>query len=307
MTYKDFCNNIKEKMINERGYENVRLIDVRKNNDVILQGLCMGAADGEDSDISPTIYLNGMYEKYLEGATTEDILDLLERSYKDGANKLKFNKNDFLDYEIVRKRLAFKLINYEKNKSLLEEIPHTKVLDLAMCFYYLLEDDKSCVASIQVRNEHLEMWGIARDILIRDALKNTPEMLKVKTITMGEFIRHLGFTRDIFGDDDLEDDYSMIILTNEKKINGAGCFLYEEVLPKISEKMDANLYIIPSSVHEVILVPDNGNIDLCYIKELVKEVNNTKVARDEILSYEVYEYLKDEQELRVCQEICAAS
>ena len=296
MTYKDFCNNIKEKMITDRGYENVRLMDVRKINDVVLQGLCVGS----DNDISPTIYLNGMYERYLDGDTTEDILDIIERMLKDSSNQLKFNKEDFMDYEIVRKRVAFKVVNYEKNETLLSEIPHTRMLDLAMCFYYLLEDDDSCLASILIRNEHLEMWGIDKEILIRDALRNTPDMLKVNIITMEEFVKSIGLTDEIYGDYDAEAGNQMVILTNDRKRNGAGCCLYDDILPDISDEMNSDIYIIPSSVHEVILIPDNGKMDIKYLKSLVNEVNNTKVSREEILSYQVYEYMRDERELKVC-------
>ena len=87
----------------------------------------------------------------------------------------------------------------------------------------------------------------------------------------------------------------MYVLTNESKLNGAACILYENVLYDFAQKLGADLYILPSSVHEVILLPKLSMFEKDELVNMVKEVNTEGVAADEVLSDHVYEYNRTER------------
>jgi len=96
---------------------------------------------------------------------------------------------------------------------------------------------------------------------------------------------------DIFNKMDSDDiSADMFVLTNISRINGAACMLYEDVLSNFANSIDSDLYILPSSIHEVIIVPQVNNLDKTELCQMVKEVNAEGVADDEILSDHVYVY-----------------
>ena len=108
----------------------VRLNDVTKNNGVVLRGLTVTQ---DDSNISPTIYLNNYYEEYMKGRATllnvvNDVMDTYHRNKVNQSVDMRY----FLDYERVKDRIVYKLINTEKNKELLEDLPHIEFLDLSI-------------------------------------------------------------------------------------------------------------------------------------------------------------------------------
>ncbi len=82
----------------------------------------------------------------------------------------------------------------------------------------------------------------------------------------------------------------MMVLTNSNSVNGAAVIFYPEVLEKIGEKMGADYFILPSSVHEVLILPDAGNWSVRDLENMVKEVNNGEVAAKDRLSYDVFNY-----------------
>ena len=91
-----------------------------------------------------------------------------------------------------------------------------------------------------------------------------------------------------------EDEVTTYILTNQKEVDGAIYFMSPEVVGAIAEALEDDLYILPSSVNEVLLVRASeleGGVD--ELKEMVRDVNGTVVSEKDILSYSVYYYDKE--------------
>ena len=137
MKIHTFIFHILQKMQNDlEGEATVSIHDVTKNNGVVLTGLTFSK---KDVNISPTIYLEDFYKEYQEGKSMEGILEEIKEIYYGSRMENSINMDFFTDYEKAKKNIVYKLINYEKNKELLKEIPHKKFLDLAIVFYYLVD------------------------------------------------------------------------------------------------------------------------------------------------------------------------
>ena len=156
MEYNKFCVTVKEK-VKEALSESVsvEVRDITKNNSVILQGLTINTA-GEN--ISPTIYLNDFYEAYEHGMTMDTIVNEVVRIYRENRIPDRMDVSFFTDFEKVKERIAFKLVNYEKNEDLLKTVPNIRFLDLAIVFYYLMEDSTMKCATILIHNEHAKIY-----------------------------------------------------------------------------------------------------------------------------------------------------
>ena len=192
----------------------------------------------------------------------------------------------FDNYEKARGQVYFKLINYEMNKVLLTKVPYIAYLDLAIVFYYRLERGKFQGASMLIHNCNLEAWKINARQLLEDAVMNTSRKLPYTFQGMDALIRELsGEDEGLYTGEEI-----MYVLTNQEKYFGAAALLYPHVLSHISKILRCNFYVLPSSVHECILVPDQGQYSRFELARMVREVNQTQVEEDEILSYQVYYY-----------------
>ena len=290
MTFDDFQKIITEKVQKKLDEKiEVKVIDVIKNNGVVLKGLTF---QGDGKNISPTIYLEQFFESYLDGMELGDIADRIVDTFRVGTKRDVFDLQSFLDFKKASKRIVFKLINYEKNRSLLEKIPHKKFLDMAVVYYYLLSNEELENATILIYNNHLEAWKIDGEELDRIAMDNTPKLLKADLRSITDVLNEMLMQKDpAFCDIRLEEDSDvMYVLSNCSKIFGAAAILYADVLKDFSRKKGTDLYILPSSVHEVIIVPKTSEMEWEKLQEMVIEVNSTQVEEIEILSDSVYCY-----------------
>ncbi|MDO5403617.1 MAG: DUF5688 family protein, partial [Eubacteriales bacterium] len=178
----------------------------------------------------------------------------------------------------------------------LESVPHKRFLDLAVIFYCLLKQQCDGNATALIYHSHLDMWGVTEDDIFNAAAANTPKLLKSSIRPMSELIKGIipfeaGNEQGIeYNENNSAAGEQMYVLTNESKIHGAACILYEDVLRDFSDKLGKDLYILPSSIHEVILLPKTADFSIDGLNSMVHEVNCDGVSDDEILSDHVYEY-----------------
>lgn len=253
---------------------------VLKNNDVCLHGLMIRK---EGSNISPTIYLDEYYDWYLDSQDLEPIVRDICTRYEDSKLGDSFDVSFYTDYEKVRDRIAYKLVNYDHNRNLLKDTPHRRYLDLATIFYVLLDSNSEVAATILIKNKHLKMWGVDDDEIYEQARRNTERLLPLKINDMKDLLR------DLFIDNE-DTGQSLFVVTNEMKMNGASCLLYEGMLEKAAEMLGRDFYVLPSSVHETILLPAEDNMNMASLSEMVRTVNATQVKADEVLSDHAYFY-----------------
>lgn len=299
MEFTNFTTLVREEVERRTG-ENyrVRLNDVRKNNGVVLRGLTVMQ---DDSNISPTIYLNNYYEEYTSGRVTlvnvvNDVMDTYNRNKVNQSVDMRY----FLNYESVKQNVIYKLVNTEKNKALLEDVPHIEFLDLSIVFQCLIAQEEFGTASILVHNIHLKLWDISAEELYRAAKENTQRLQKYEIKSMTDVLY------DIMMEEEPEDfDYEdcmagfrdnvpMYVLSNKRRIEGAACILYPDLIRDFADAIGSSFYIIPSSVHEVILLPAGQEEEITEIKSMIQEINDTQVSVEEILSYSLYFYDREE-------------
>lgn len=294
------CSALREAMGEE--YE-IAYKEITKNNGVVLRGIIIVR---EDSNVSPTIYLDELYEDYQAGRAFGDIIYDILCVYQRNAKEIQMDMNFFTQYDKVKKRVLYKLVHLESNRKLLEDIPYKKWNDLAIVFYYAMEEEYCGKATILIRNSHLVMWGIDIDTLNQDAEQNMHRLLPVELLPIKKIIQEfLAKNLQHIGEEKLgipEDVSSMMyVLSNCERIFGAASILYSDAMKELTRKLNKNLIILPSSVHEVILVPDNGLTDKSFYRDMVKEVNDTQVEPEEILSYNVYYYDRMTDKIKILE------
>lgn len=292
MNYETFKNIIRERL--EYDIPNPKTISIEpilKNNGLTLDGLVIME---NGTNISPTIYLNYYYESYQSGTTFHNVYLSILDSYHQNRSARKIDIRFFTDLEQIRPRIVFKLIHYQRNLTLLSDIPHIPFLDLAIVFYCLVNmEEENTNASILIRNSHLSYWNLTTRDLFAIAQENTPRLLPHELHNM----------KDLLSDMDLQDcdpdkpvydaehnSYPMFILTNNRQLYGAACLLYPDLLAAYAERSGTDFYILPSSVHEVLLLPAIEENCLEELSAMVKEVNATQLLPDEILADHAYFY-----------------
>lgn len=307
MEFASFKTLVRDEIARRTGEQyRVRINEVMKNNGVILSGITMLQ---DDNNISPTIYLNQYYDAYENGDITlrcivDDVLDTYERNKVKQSVDMRF----FMNYEKIKDRIIFKLIHAERNEELLKEIPHIRYLDLAIVFQCLISDEMFGNATIMIHNAHLKIWNITEEELYKQAIKNTPKLQQYDIKTMRDVLCEMMRLEELEGKEiidreeylrELRDATPMYVLSNRTRIQGASCILYPDILRDFATAIKSDFYILPSSIHEVILLPAQGDEDEVSLKSMVQEVNETQVEREEVLSDSVYYYNRELNELTI--------
>lgn len=290
MDFNVFVENIVDLLQQKMGHDyNISVTRVTKNNDIELTGvILMKASD----NISPTIYLEGLYAEYQDGTAMEELAEKVIAFYEEKMPADGLDMDFFQDFELVKDRIFYKLVSLEKNTRLLEKIPYYKWNDLALIFYYAMEEERIGRASITIHHHHLEMWEQSSDTLYAVARENMKKHMPELLVSMKDLLEemaglHLGEDMPL----------PMYVLTNQDKVYGAAAMLYSEQMKELAEKWQSDLLILPSSIHEVLLLPDDGQNEYAFYRQMVEEVNTTQVEPEEVLSYSLYRYCMEKAEI----------
>lgn len=296
---EEFILEVRNSAAQQLGEEyEVKLQTVRKNNNIQMQGLTVAE---KGKKISPTIYLDSYYTAYKNGMGMGEILETIMRIIREETPQAGIDMNFLLDYGSVKDRICFRLINAEKNRDILPEIPYLPFLDLAICFFYPYEHREMGSGSILVRNSFVERWGVSVQELWRAAHSNTPQIFRPECCSMKDILvgRQEGKTREFPEPGQTEGDDFMFVLSNRQRIFGSSVLLYDGWMKKIAGYFGKNYYILPSSIHEVILLPESGEESPEDLKRLIREVNRTEVESQEVLSDSLYYYDCGKKNIRI--------
>lgn len=263
--------------------DKIHIERVTKNNGIVCTGLVI-VVKGEQ--ISPNIYLDYYYKLYCQGRQWEEILQLIAEEYQGARDRLvQESLMANVSAEEVRHRVFIKLINYEKNKELLDGCPYIPFLDLAISFRYLVKRDDKGIASAVVRNEDMEKWGFSTEEIYKIARDNTKRLFPPKLDRLDLMLKN--FTVDYSG---VPEDTDLYVLTNEQGINGASYMIYKDIIDGFAKKKGSSLYILPSSIHEVLLLPAELKYNKEELSVMVSEINRYVVSELDYLSDNVYFY-----------------
>lgn len=326
MNYQEFkefvAGNIKEYLPDKYQGADVQIREVTKNNNLKLDGLTV-ELPGQNA--TPTIYLNGLYEQHMAGRQMEEIMGSLAEVREAHDIEQNISVEKFLNFEEVKDAITFRVVGTEANRDRLQNMPHRIEKDMALIYQILLKKGEDGLAAIPISNDMMEKMGVEEGILHDAAMENTPRefpaVFQSMDIVMREIMRKdfMGFNLDELTEDDglkefleylleesmeeIEQEHTPVyVLTNEDKLNGAATLFYPEVQEQIAEQMGGDYFVLPSSVHEVLIVPDNGESDYLELSAAVNEINGTQVPPDEVLTGEVYSYDKESRQLMFASE-----
>lgn len=243
----------------------------------------------ENSEIGATLNLKDFYEALGSGMFLEDVMDSIERSVVSAVRHMPhYDARVLEDYDRMRDALTIDLVPVAGNEEKLAQIPHKNVEDMALVYRFEEESSVYGSASILVTNEMLAVYDITADQLHEDAMKAAVQNRPAKLHNMNDVMRDM--MGDMSGLVPMNEPSPLWVATVEGGQNGAGVIQYPGFLDQAAEALGGDFYVLPSSVHEVLLVADDGSMELSYLEEMVRSVNETEVSPAERLSDNVYHY-----------------
>ncbi len=318
MNYQEFLNYMKENFIDylikhdskEGGEKNTYSIQIRqiiKNNGIKLDGLII---QRNEENISPNIYLNSYFESYQLGTPLSCIMEEIAKQYYTLKENHRIEIDNLFDFPTVQNRIIVRLVNYERNREMLKDCPYKRFLDMAITFRYMAGRDEYGLASSLITNEEFDLWEIGIDDLYQIALFNTMRefpwhMDSLATVILDCIKRNI--PQDMHGEmeeelsllEDTSHGVNMYVLSNDSDLNGASCILYDAVIRNFARVQDSNVLILPSSIHEVMLVPESEETDVDFLQQLLLDANQSAVGLIDLLSDSIYYYRRDTDEITI--------
>lgn len=202
-----------------------------------------------------------------------------------------------------KEKIVMKLVGQDRCEDL-NDVPHIKVLDLAVMFYMFIDEENE--VSYLISNELAEKWGVTTEELYELAKKNTPQILGALVEGIGETINSMVFGKDseetkMAMMNDMFAGYPMIVLSNKRRCNGATALMYPKLLQLFYKKFNKGFHIVPFSCHELIIVnpstEEQPDFDLEMLKNMILNVNKYELPAEEVLSDSLYYYNGTELEI----------
>lgn len=280
---------------------------ITKNNNVKLAGITI--QKNKEDKVAPTIYVDDYYKNgYSQEAAAQSIYETYQLTKEERARFQKEDIKSVLSFQKVKDKICYKLINAQKNQELAAHAPHLIVTeDLMLSFYIQYGKD----ATINIGNQFIDLWGLEKDKaaaqLYELAEANVQRLHPVSIQTMADIMKELmpADAYDEMGEIEemLEVKTDMYVITNDAKTNGAAVLAYgrgealQGSLEQISHDLGKpvnGIYIIPSSIHEIIVIPETDNCDVNEMRAMVMDVNRSQVAENDVLSDNVFYYNQTE-------------
>lgn len=308
-TITDFAEAVRTETIKKLGGEYQVTVETKnKNNKAVYTGLHISR---KGMEAEPLVYLDDYFKQYQNGnMTVSEAVECVVRASRKKGPSVEIRQ--FLEYENVKDSIVYRLINTEMNRELLDDLPHMEFLDLSVVFCCLVMEEEDNPAFIWIHNIHMKLWDVTVEELYWAASENTqrlekPELMNIEEI-LYDVLPEEGFSLNendrsmeekTAGNNDAASTVPVYVLSSRKRLQGAACMLYPDLLRKIADRMDSSYYIIPSSIHELLLIPAAGFADRDELKAMICEINDTHVAPEERLSYSLYGYDRKENKVEI--------
>ena len=299
-------------------YKDVNVRKVNKTN-VVKTGMTLS---NPENGISPTIYLDDFYEKAASMTIPQiakEIVDTFVYYIENIPEEMRdaaIAAQKFLNFDNVKDKLILSVISASRNAELLMDVPHKLVGDMAIIYKILANSEPGQFATANVKHDMLAAWGKTFDELYPWVKENSQRLLGSTYISMDEFLRQeMDMPTALFEEDSEEPDLfppfmiPMYIISNKTKMLGAAAIFYGDELSIIAEKIQSDLFILPSSIHEVIAIPvlDGNEDDAQTFLQMVKDVNTGTVHPRDQLTDEVYLYHREDGSITVVATDCVAA
>ena len=287
----DFFNQVAEGIREKLGdqYE-IELDKVLKVN-LTLNGLRIRK---KDSNVAPTIYLNQFHHQFIGGRSMDSILDEILSIHEKELPTTDIPVNKYLDFDTIKDKIIIKVIGTERNRAFLNETPHKLIgnLGLAATLYVVLQFKGEFSMGFYIKEEHLRIWNKSVNDLLSIATENMNRQYSFTIRKMDEIMA------EMLGDDNFCSEVNSALSTplyvlreETSKSLGATALFLEEQIKAFAKEQDSDVFIFPSSIHELILSPSRYmQMNILYMKEMVQEINETQVAASDFLSDGVFYY-----------------
>lgn len=279
----------------------------RKNNELVLYGICIHK---ENESICPVVYPEEFILPYIMGVLdAEKIADILLEQCRQG--KISQNVAACLgDFKLMKDKVRIRLVNYGANSSELEGVPHRKFLDLAITYYLDMQADLAGQNGAgAVTNALMDMWGVSEDELYRLGVESLLAEDAFHTTDIFDLIRQSAQEeQDTQMEEaiaELQKDHGrpkMYVVTNQGRFYGANCLLNTSFLQEMAEDSGCSLIIFPSSVHELVILPQKNGYENRMDTKDIQEINYEYLPKDEWLSNSIYRYDREKKEVSVFKE-----
>jgi hypothetical protein len=249
----------------------------------------------EESNIGVNLRLTPMYEAYNSGAEYSEVMRNAIATLDDALGKSEqFNISGLRNYEEMKSSLVMEVVSAEANADFLQTVPHHTIEDMAVVYRFLVDEVSDGRASVVVSNNMLATYGVSEEQLRADALANAPEIRPAVIKGMGEVLSDMmGVEMDelvMMGMVTPEMNENMLVATVQDNIHGASVIAYQDFMDQAAERAGGDFFILPSSIHEVLIIPDRGETDSKQLETIVRQVNNDEVKPEDKLSDNVYHY-----------------
>lgn len=298
------AEQIKEYLPPEYADMECQVIEQQKNNGVCQTGITFHIAEKR---AAPTIYMEPYYQRICHGESRRDVMESIAEKITESRDiQNAFEKIELKDYSAFRPCLRAVLVNTRANWKMLTEMPHMEVEDLSVVFRAELSKPahENGNWGLNVTNILMKRWGVGSEQLLEDAYRN---MQKTNLPTLLDTRAAWGGTREGRAAGNLlnqperveRDPYTMLyVLSNESGMYGAASLVCPGVMEKVCRLFPEGFYILPSSIHETLIVPKNANLPPRDLGRMVREVNRWEVSREDVLSDRVYEYDREKGKIR---------
>lgn len=288
MSLNDFTDRMAAAMKKRLGDGcQVSMHTVRKNNGITMTGLTFQCGE---SNISPTVYMNPYYDRVerLEMGF-DDAVDEAVRTYQENCAVEDFDASQMLDYEKAKTRLRAKLINTDRNRDFLSDVPHREFLDLSLIYTVMVDCGGMGEGTVTVNHRHMEMWGVTEQELYEQAKANMEAADNLTVMNISEVLQEASEME--MPEETSAAAVPMCVISTRDRRHGAVAMMSRETMRKAAGIVGRDFVIFPSSIHEVIAVPAffcGGGAE--HLACMVREINRTEVLEEEVLSDHVYRY-----------------
>ena len=284
MNFKEFTEAIKIALKEKLNRDDICIYSetALKNNHTLLPGLLIEVAE---SNIIYTIPLKEYYEELKEGVSIQEIAEEMAHFYQSIDS---YNIAQLGNFDQLREKVIYRIVNREKNQVFLRSVPYMPYLDLAITFHVVIDNNASGCAALTISNRHLKYWGIDSSELYPLAHVNTKCLFPS---VINPFVDLIHFT-EIMNENELFRSFS-----NRDQSYGASCILYDNVLADLGKELQHNFYLLPYTVDEFLILPENRKYPREFLMEIVESVLNDAAEKEQFLSSHPYYYDRHTQEL----------
>ena len=276
---------------------------VWKNNDTRKAAVYIQA---KDSNAAPTIYMEEFYRRYQDGAEIEELVSEIWNFYL----LCRIPEEELMemaDWERMKDNVRLVLLNQSRNANRLASAPVFPVLDLVIACGLFITTQDGHGGQILIEESHLPMWQIDEGELFATAMENMQKTEAVTIRPMWHILHKLvrkkmetetGPDRDDMAEtleqSEKEEDlqpHPLYVLSNDNQYMGASGILCPGVLQNFArQRQMGKCYLIPSSIHEFLLLPLEDACEAETLQDMIREVNEVAVLEEEQLSDHLYLY-----------------